>query len=134
MTSKTTDASRNAGYRSGLEVAIAKQLEALGYSFTYEQDCIEYMQPAKKRTYTPDFRLVVNGIIIEGKGRFETADRQKHLLIKAQHPELDIRFVFSNSNAKISKDSKTSYADWCNKHGFLFADKRIPQGWLDEVK
>ena len=59
------------------------------------------------RTYTPDFELP-NGIIIESKGRFVAADRKKHLLVQKQHPELDIRFVFSNSKAKISKGSKTT--------------------------
>ena len=67
---------------------------------------------------------------VETKGRFLTADRKKHLLIKAQYPELDIRFLFQNSNARISKSSKTTYADWCNKYGFKFADKTIPSDWL----
>lgn len=31
---------------------------------------------------------------------------------------------------KISKGSKTSYADFCNKNGFLYADKEIPDEWL----
>jgi hypothetical protein len=51
-------------------------------------------------------------------------------LIKQQHPELDIRFVFSNSRSRISKQSKTTYADWCEKNGFMFADKSIPKEWL----
>jgi len=38
--------------------------------------------------------------------------------------------VFSNSKAKINKGSKTSYGDWCNQHGFIYADKEIPEGWL----
>lgn len=69
-------------------------------------------------------------IIIETKGRFVTADRQKHLMIKAQHPDLDIRFLFQNSRARISKTSKTTYADWCRKNGFLFADRIVPEEWL----
>lgn len=69
-------------------------------------------------------------LIIETKGRFVTADRQKHLLIKKQHPDLDIRFLFQNSRARISKTSKTTYADWCRKHGFIYADKVIPEEWL----
>ncbi len=59
-------------------------------------------------------------------------DRQKHLLIKQQHPEKDVRFVFSNSRGRISKSSNTTYADWCLKNGFVFADKLIPVGWLNE--
>ena len=60
------------------------------------------------------------------------ADRKKHLLIKEQHPELDIRFVFSSSKAKLSKGSKTTYALWCTKNGFKFADRLIPRAWLKD--
>jgi hypothetical protein len=57
---------------------------------------------------------------------------EKHLLVKAQHPDLDIRFVFSRSAAPLYKGSPTTYAMWCNKHGFVFADKLIPVAWLRE--
>ena len=119
------------GFRSGLEELIANQLTDIGISFSFESFKIEYMQPAKKRSYTPDF-LLPNGIIIETKGRFLTADRQKHLWVQKQYPDLDIRFVFSNSKQKIRKGSKTTYAMWCEKNGFLYADREIPQAWLKE--
>lgn len=119
------------GFRSGLEDEVAKQLLILGIEPKYEELTIPYTKPARVHKYTPDFQLP-NGIIIETKGRFVTADRQKHLLIKAQHPELDIRFVFSNPNARISKKSTTTYADWCRKNGFLFAHRRIPEEWINE--
>lgn len=119
------------GYRSGLEEKLADQLFQAGMEVSYESMTIPYEKPASKHKYTPDFGLH-NGIIIESKGRFVTADRQKHLLIKKQHPDLDIRFVFSNSRARISKTSKTTYAAWCEKHGFKFADKLIPESWLLE--
>jgi hypothetical protein len=118
------------GYRSGLEDRIAEQLKSLSVPVEYETFKISY-EVNEVRKYTPDFRLP-NGIIIESKGRFVTADRKKHLLIKKQHPDLDIRFVFSNSKSKIAKGSSTSYADWCEKNGFLYADKLIPKEWLDE--
>lgn len=107
----------------------------MGVPFSYESEKIEYEIPAKKHKYTPDFILEgPNGkIIIESKGRFVAKDRRKHLLIKEQRPGLDIRFVFSNSNTKIYKGSKTSYADWCEKNGFEFADKSVPEGWAKEV-
>lgn len=119
------------GFRSGLEDQIAGELTSKGVSYQYEEKVIEYLKPARKAKYTPDF-VLPNGIIVETKGRFLTEDRQKHLLVKAQHPELDIRFVFSSSRARISKRSATTYADWCNKHGFKFADKHIPQSWINE--
>lgn len=119
------------GYRSGLEDRIAAELDEAGVQYTYEEEVIRYVKPERSARYTPDF-VLKNGIIVETKGRFLTADRQKHLLIKAQHPEKDIRFVFSNSKTKISKQSKTTYADWCEKHGFLYADKSVPRNWLKE--
>jgi hypothetical protein len=119
------------GYRSGLEDKVAKQLSDLGVEYEYEKLKISY-EVHESRKYTPDFVILHNGIIVETKGRFLGADRKKHLLIKEQHPEKDIRFVFSNSKAKLSKGSPTSYADWCNKHGFLWADKLIPEDWLKE--
>jgi len=118
-----------AGYRSGLEVDIDKILKDNGIDGEYEQHKISYTKPATQHKYTPDFKLP-NGIFIETKGRFVLADQQKHILIKAQSPELDIRFVFQNSKNKIRKGSKTTYADWCIKHGFLYADKDIPADWL----
>ena len=119
------------GYRSGLEEVVADQLKAAGIAVEYESHKIRYVKPSRNATYTPDFMLP-NGIIIETKGRFVTQDRQKHLLIKEQHPELDIRFVFSNSRTKISKQSKTTYGMWCEKNGFRYADKLIPHYWLKE--
>jgi hypothetical protein len=120
---------REKGFRSGLEETIDKTLKELGVDGEYEKYKVSYIKPVTHHVYTPDFRLP-NGIFVETKGRFVLQDRKKHLLIKEQHPELDIRFVFQNSKNKISKGSKTTYADWCAKHGFLFADKVIPQSWL----
>lgn len=119
------------GYRSGLEEKVSKQLEDLGVAYEYEKFKISYAVN-ETRKYTPDFKILSNGIIVETKGRFMPDDRKKHLLVKQQHPELDIRFVFSNSNAKLQKKSPTSYADWCNKNGYKWADKLIPKEWLDE--
>lgn len=120
------------GFRSGLEETIAKKLSADNVAFEYEKLKINFTQPEKKRSYTPDFQLLSNGIIIESKGRFLVADRLKHLWVKEQHPEYDIRFVFSNSKAKLSKASKTTYGMWCDKHGFKYADREIPKGWINE--
>lgn len=118
------------GYRSGLEEAISRQLTEAGVDFEYEKLKIKY-QVNKTSTYTPDFKLP-NGIIVETKGRFVVADRMKHLLIKEQHPELDIRFVFSNANVRLTKTSKTTYGQWADKHGFKWANKLIPPEWLGE--
>ena len=121
------------GFRSGLEESVAESLTKRGADYLYEQVVLRFTKPSKACRYTPDF-VLANGIIVETKGRFLTADRQKHILVKAQYPELDIRFVFSNSKTKISKGSKTTYADWCKKHGYQFSDKDIPDSWIAEKK
>lgn len=120
-----------AGYRSGLEESTADDLKRRGVEADYEKYKIKYAIPAREATYTPDFKLP-NGVIVETKGRFTAADRKKHLLVQAQHPEIDIRFLFQRSASRLSKTSKTTYADWCRKHGFRFADKVIPEEWLRE--
>lgn len=121
------------GWRSGLEESVAKQLDSLQVPYEYEKLVIKYTPAPKTRRYTPDFVLLKNGIIVETKGRFVTADRQKHLAIKLEHPQLDIRFVFSNPNARISKSSKTTYAKWCEDHGFQYAKLVIPLAWIQET-
>lgn len=131
--SKTRIRAIQAGYRSGLEELISNSLTKKGISFEYEKLKIQWLD-SKTRTYTPDFLLLENGIIIESKGRFVSSDRRKHKEIKIQYPDLDIRFVFSNSRAKLYKGSKTTYGDWCNKHDFLYADKDIPDSWIKEKK
>jgi hypothetical protein len=121
------------GFRSGLEKVNADHLKANGHKVTFEQIKIKYRVPAQTRTYTPDFELE-NGIIVETKGRFMPVDRAKHLFIKVNHPTIDIRFVFQNPNAPISKGSKTTYAMWAEMHGFLWAKKLIPVEWMKEPR
>ena len=123
-------AALKAGYRSGFEDDVAKELKSKGVEFTYEKEKIKWVD-LKVRTYTPDF-VLGNGIIIETKGRFVSNDRRKHKEIKKQFPDLDIRFVFYNSRSKLYKGAKSSYADWCDKYGFKYADKSIPDAWLQE--
>jgi len=123
-------AARKYGYRSGLELKVADYLKEQKCKYKYEALKIEW-EDLTYRTYTPDF-VLYNGIIIETKGMFTAADRKKHLAIKKQHPELDIRFVFENSNRKLRKGAKTRYYQWCNKYDFDYYDRIIPEEWLKE--
>lgn len=128
-------AARILGYRSGLESTIGDQLKEAKVKYEYEGEKIKFIQPEKKRTYTPDFVIVKKDgskMYIETKGRLMAADKKKHEWIKEQHPELDIRFIFSNSSTKFSKTSKSTYGSWAAKLGFQFADKVIPKSWLLE--
>jgi hypothetical protein len=117
------------GYRSGFEHKVSEQLSEQKIKFEYENTVIDYIKPETHHKYTIDFTLP-NGILIETKGRWVIEDRKKHLLIKKQHPELDIRIVFQNAKTKIRKGSKTTYGDYCDKHGIIWAEKNVPESWL----
>ena len=121
------------GYRSGFEHRISEQLEQQNIDPQYETTVVKYTVPARDSKYTVDFTLP-NGILVETKGRWMPDDRKKHLLVKEQHPELDIRIVFQSAKSKLRKGSKTTYADYCDKHGIQWAEKIIPQAWIDEEK
>lgn len=122
------------GYRSGLEDKAAAQIMVAGIELLYETDKINYVIPESNHRYTPDFKLPKKGgfFYVETKGIWDTKDRQKHVLIREQHPDIDIRFVFSNCNSKLYKGSKSTYASYCDKQGFLWAHKSIPDEWLQE--
>ena len=119
------------GYRSGFEHKVADQLSENKIKFEYETTVIDYIKPQTEHTYTIDFTLP-NGILVETKGRWIAEGRKKHLLIKKQHPELDIRIVFMSGKTKIRKGSKTTYGDWCDKHQIPWAEKQIPEAWFSE--
>jgi hypothetical protein len=116
-------------YRSGFEQTLANQLQRSGVAFEYETVKLEYQKIA---TYTPDF-ILPNGIIIEAKGVWTVEDRTKHLLVRQQHPHLDIRLVFMNAYNKIRKGSNTTYARWCEKKNIIYAHKTIPKSWLSQT-
>ncbi|WP_281406790.1 hypothetical protein [Phyllobacterium endophyticum] len=133
------------GFRSGLETANARVLNSAGVSFEYEKHRLFYIVPARVASYKPDF-VLANGIILETKGLFDAEDRQHHILLKQQHPELVVRFVFSRSattltavfkkdpttGSKTRRENPITYAKWCETHGFEYADKVPPMAWLTE--
>jgi len=131
-------------YRSGFEQDLHEDLgKCQGIVVKYEEDVIPYTIPATQNKYHPDFTILTKGgktIYIEAKGLWIYADRYKHLLLKQQHPELDIRFVFYNQKNKLSKASKTTYQDICEGRGrgqfkgltWKYSNKKIPKDWLAE--
>ena len=118
-------------YRSKFEKRVADDLISKGVPILYETEKIPYIRPKTTHKYLTDF-ILPNGIVIEVKGRLTLFDRQKMLFVKMCNPKLDIRFVFMRSSNPLRKRSKTTYADWCNKKGFLHAEKFVPQAWIDE--
>ena len=131
--------SKTVELKSGLEEVVYNFLNNNNCMFVYEGIKITYSSPETKKTYTPDFPISKCNIIVETKGAFQSADRKKMKLIKAQHPEFDIRFIFSNSKTKIGKKSKTTYGKWCELFGFKYhcvqsTKLPFPKDWLSEVK
>lgn len=117
-------------YRSNSEYNTALFLANKKIDFQYETMHVAYEWREDKK-YIPDF-ILPNGIILEVKGRFMLEDRKKHLFIRDQYPDLDIRFVFDNPHRKLYKGGRMTYADWCDKYQFEYCKggEGIPKEWL----
>ena len=112
-------------YKSGLESKFQAACTAKGWELGYEQDKIKYTIPESAHTYTPDFTVTSN-VYIETKGLWVADDRKKAMLVKEQHPEIKILYVFQRNQA-LYKGSKTTYLQWAHKQGLdacIFADTR----------
>ncbi len=119
-------------FRSNYEKVVCNKLDEQNVPFQYETLNLHY-EVSEQRKYTPDV-ILPNGIILELKGRFSTADRKKMLLVIAQHPDKDIRMVFQRHTNKLFKGSKTTYSQWCDKNNIKWADKVVPIEWINEKK
>ena len=117
-------------YRSGFEDSMATLLRGLRVDFKYEDKSrvLPYEIPASNHKYYPDW--VVGNMILETKGIWEKADREKILYVLAQHPGLDLRMVFQKPNTPIYKGSKTTYANWCDKKGIKWGTMADVPNWL----
>ena len=114
-------------FKSELEEKVSDLLCELGIDYEYEPTKVSYQI---QHNYSPDF-LLPNGIYLETKGYWDSADRRKMKAVKEQNPDLDIRMVFQNPYNKISKKSKTTYAQWCERHGIPWTSwVNIPMEWL----
>jgi len=118
---------RDKTYRSLLEKRVSLELPS-EIKGNYETHKISYLV---EHVYTPDWSID-DTKFLEVKGYFRASDRAKHLHIKEQHPEIEVMFIFGDANNKIHKNSKTTYADWCEKYNFRYTDvkKGIPKEWF----
>lgn len=117
-------------FRSKLEAEIDDAARRSRKSLEYEPFFIPYVI---KGSYLPDF-VLPNGIIIEAKGYLDAASCRKMKAVKASNPHLDIRFVFQDANGKRNKRAKLKNWEWAERHGFLWAEGRIPLKWWKEKK
>ena len=130
--------------RSSLEDKVKKQLEEKGVKYEYETVKLQYTVPSVERSYTPDFILFKRTgepIYVEAKGLWDFDDRYKHLLLRQQRPDLDIRFVFQRVNNKTGRGSNKTYRDVLEGRGYgifkghvwKYGDGGvIPEEWLEE--
>lgn len=114
-------------FRSGLEERIADLLVELGVKYEYESTKVPYVI---QHSYTPDF-ILPNGVWLEAKGYWDSKDRKKIKSVIQQNPDIDLRMVFQAPFNTISKKSKTTYAQWCDKLGIKWTSfANIPIDWL----
>jgi len=114
-------------FRSQLEEKVADLLVELNIDYDYETERIPY---TIQHHYTPDF-ILPNGVVLECKGYWESSDRRKIKQIVKDNPDLDLRMVFQAPFNKISKKSKTTYAQWCDRLKIPWcAYYDIPIDWL----
>ena len=114
-------------FRSKLEERVADLLSNLGIDYEYESTLVPYVI---QHNYSPDF-LLPSGVFLECKGYWAPEDRRKIKAVKKQNPNIEILMIFQAPYNRISKSSKTTYAQWCDKHGIRWSSyTEIPIDWL----
>jgi Phage endonuclease I len=115
-------------FRSGFEKKVYEQALGVGLTLDFEPKDA-HLTYTKLSRYIPDFRLA-NGILIECKGRFTSADRAKMLNVRKVHQDKDIRLVFQRASNRITKNPNSlTYAGWAEKHGFKWHEGTVPKDW-----
>ena len=122
--------------RSKLELQFEKILQDNEVEYAYEITKIPYIVPESSHKYVVDW-TIHNGVLIETKGWLENlTERKKYQLIKEQHPDIDIRFVFANPQ-KSCGGVKMTHAEWAEKFGFKYCsinDTEQIVSWIKERK
>ena len=114
--------------RSGYEDRIKAVLDAECVQYGYETEAFPYVTSHK---YIPDFVFYHTKILVEAKGYFTPKDRSKLLKVRPAIEEegWELRLVFQRANNLLNKTSATTYADWADRHGFVWAEGQIPKEW-----
>ena len=117
--SRRSRKSKLGNFRSEFEKDVATQLQPFGFS--YEPFQVPYEIPRK---YTPDFVYEDSrgrGYLIECKGYFRAGDTQKYKAVSKSLPwTQELIFVLMKPNQKVSKSTKLTMAEWCDKHDILW--------------
>ena len=101
--------------RSALEEQVELALTGQGLSPSYESEKFAYVL---HRKYRPDFKIESDHgpIHIEVKGWWPSNERSKLLAVFINNPTIRLFVALQRPQQKISKQSKTTYAMWCDKH------------------
>jgi hypothetical protein len=120
-----------------LEDLVAHLGKEAGLDLQYEASWIGYTYPETKKKYKPDFQVGKSNVYIESKGRFTSQDRKKMLLLVQQHPDKVFIMLFGRPENTLTKISKTTYSEWCEKHGIRWMDiddfKKDPKACLSHT-
>ena len=122
--------------RSKLELKFEEIIKEFDVAYDYEVTKIPYTIPESNHNYTVDWTFI-NGLLVETKGYLsDHKERYKYVLLKQQHPDLDLRFVFDNPN-KLCGGTKQTHGAWATKYGFKWCsikDTEQIEAWLNEAK
>lgn len=118
---------RKGKYKSRLESDFATLCFKHGVGFEYEATRIPYTRLSH---YVPDWKIGPD-VYIETKGYLAPSNRANILSFKEQYPGIRILFLFGNADNRLHSKSKTTYAQWAEKHGLEYADirKGLPLHW-----
>jgi len=129
--SRRSKKSKLGNFRSEFEKDVAKQLQPFG--FTYESCQVPYRI---ERKYTPDFVYENGGTTyyIECKGYFRAGDTQKYRSISnCLGSNQKLIFVLMKPNQKVSKSTRNTMAQWCDKNNILWYDLNTLKELVDYV-
>lgn len=109
-------------FASKYEAHLAEYFDKHGIVWEYEPIRIPW-QPSV-RYYKPDFKITLPSgetFYLEAKGYFDGSARGKMVMVKEQHPDLDIRLAFMDDTKIIgkSKTKSKTYKEWADRYNFL---------------
>lgn len=118
--------------RSYEERVVQEALRGLSLPFQYECTKLDYVL---RKKYTPDFS--VEGVHVEVKGWWPPEDRAKLKAVRLGNPNDVILVILVRPQTKISKTSKTTYAQWCEQWGISWVpfdkDPEVIRQWVENV-
>lgn len=121
--------------RSKLELRFEEILKDNQAEYEYEVTVFPYKIPESDHKYTVDWTLR-KGLLLETKGYLsDYQERHKYVLLKEQHPDMDLRFVFDNPN-KLCGGTKMTHGKWAEKYGFPWCgikDIEVIKQWIEEA-